>query len=433
MKFEKDQESGKDKVWRRLILNVSLVIILLFTSILIGFVYRTNKIMDQQLLMTAKAHFNSIVLTRKWNASHGGVYIKKEKDTISNPYLKNPDIVTLEGDIYTLKNPALMTREISEYAEKEGYFKYHITSLKPLNPDNSADNFEKIALLSFEKGISEHYFLNRDTNTVKYRYMGPLIVEEKCMICHAEQGYAVGDIRGGISVSFDITEISKRMVFNQFLFISLSLIVSIIFLYIIINLITKVAKKLIGAYKVIEKMSVTDELTQLYNRRYFYERLDSEIERALRYKHSMSLLMLDIDYFKKVNDTYGHQTGDDVLVSIAASLKSSARVSDIVARYGGEELIIVLPETDEIKAGIVAEKLRTNVGNLEFISKGDKKFNVTVSIGVSSLKMIDDQKSKDVKKDLIKLADTALYTAKDSGRNKVVLFEYLKNTKPFLL
>lgn len=433
MKFEKDQESGKDRVWRRLILNVSLVIILLFTSILIGFVYRTNKIMDQQLLMTAKAHFNSIVLTRKWNASHGGVYIKKEKDTISNPYLKNPDIVTLEGDIYTLKNPALMTREISEYAEKEGYFKYHITSLKPLNPDNSADNFEKIALLSFEKGISEHYFLNRDTNTVKYRYMGPLIVEEKCMICHAEQGYAVGDIRGGISVSFDITEISKRMVFNQFLFISLSLIVSIIFLYIIINLITKVAKKLIGAYKVIEKMSVTDELTQLYNRRYFYERLDSEIERALRYKHSMSLLMLDIDYFKKVNDTYGHQTGDDVLVSIAASLKSSARVSDIVARYGGEELIIVLPETDEIKAGIVAEKLRTNVGNLEFISKGDKKFNVTVSIGVSSLKMIDDQKSKDVKKDLIKLADTALYTAKDSGRNKVVLFEYLKNTKPFLL
>ena len=99
-----------------------------------------------------------------------------------------------------------MTREISEYAENSGDFKFHITSLKPLNPDNIPDPFEKKALKSFENGGREHYYQADDAGRTIFRYMAPLYVEKACLTCHAKQGYRTGDVRGGISVSFDISK-----------------------------------------------------------------------------------------------------------------------------------------------------------------------------------------------------------------------------------
>ncbi len=389
-------------------------------GIFIGFSIRTTQIIKDQLLSTARAHFKNIVLTRKWNANHGGVFVKKEKGVVSNPYLENPDIKTTDGFVYTKKNPALMTREISKYAEETGDFKYHITSLLPLNPENVADNFEKVALKLFEKGDQERFALISDIEKSVYRYMAPLFVEESCLSCHTKQGYKIGDVRGGISITFDVTDIKKKLYVNRFLFIGLSIIVSSFLLVVIFFLVSRVAKKLSNAYSVIEKMSVTDELTQVYNRRHFHARLEEEIQRAQRYRHPLGLLLLDIDHFKKVNDVHGHQVGDDVLIGVASILKSNARKIDIIFRYGGEELVIILPETHVNDARIVAEKFRKMIEGHSFDIPDGKNLTITASFGVSTLSMVTEG-ADDKSKQVIKLADDALYVAKKEGRNRVVL------------
>ncbi|MGQ9629894.1 MAG: diguanylate cyclase [bacterium] len=166
------------------------------------------------------------------------------------------------------------------------------------------------------------------------------------------------------------------------------------------------------------ELATVDGLTKVYIHRYFQLRLAEELKRAMRYNKNLSLIMLDIDHFKRFNDTYGHQQGDAVLVNVARLLKKVARETDIVARYGGEEFALILPETDGAGAGILAERLRSEVENHRVPS--DKGFlQVTISLGVASYPQ-NNIKDKD---DLIKKADMALYNAKRGGRNRVCLYE----------
>ncbi len=174
-----------------------------------------------------------------------------------------------------------------------------------------------------------------------------------------------------------------------------------------------------NAYTTIEKMSITDDLTQIFNRRYFHACLNEEVQRVQRYKKNLSLIMMDIDHFKSVNDNYGHQTGDEVLIKISSILKSNVRKVDVVARYGGEEFIILLPETNGKGAYKVAEKLRILIADYKIKNKDGKEFHISSSFGVSSLKEVTDVE-KDIDDIIIKLADNALYEAKKTGRNKVV-------------
>jgi len=158
----------------------------------------------------------------------------------------------------------------------------------------------------------------------------------------------------------------------------------------------------------LKMMSITDELTGLYNRRYLNERLTEEIERARRYKYPISCLMLDLDHFKNVNDTYGHQVGDLVLEEFARILKDSTRVVDIIARYGGEEFLIVLPMTNLKGAQTLAERIRRNVELHRFAK--DLALPVTVSVGCAQL---DPTKGDEMDPELlIQLSDKALYEAK---------------------
>jgi len=160
---------------------------------------------------------------------------------------------------------------------------------------------------------------------------------------------------------------------------------------------------------IIKKLAETDHLTKLYNRQKVDRCLDSEYENSLNSQKELSLMMLDIDHFKAVNDTYGHQIGDNVLVDISNILQNNTRKDDIVGRFGGEEFIIILPNTNVEEAKEIAEKLRKIIENNEFPTVGQK----TISIGVSSYK---DNLSLN---DLIKNADEALYKAKNNGRNRV--------------
>jgi len=173
-------------------------------------------------------------------------------------------------------------------------------------------------------------------------------------------------------------------------------------------------------YEKIRLRSVTDELTKLYNRRYFFVRVNEECERVSRYGGGwFSILILDIDHFKQVNDTYGHLAGDEVLREISMILKTSVRSTDVAARFGGEEFIILLPETDLQGGAKFAERIRKTIEEHHFRYK-DKTIPVTVSIGVASGGCKDDKMSPDI---IIGQADKALYKAKETGRNRVCVYD----------
>jgi len=166
----------------------------------------------------------------------------------------------------------------------------------------------------------------------------------------------------------------------------------------------------------LEKFAITDYLTGIYNIRYFYNRIEEEFSRSERYRLPLSCMMFDIDYFKRINDTFGHRVGDIILREFAQLVKMHTRRSDIFARYGGEEFILLLPQTDEKGAFVEAERLRNIIKNHHFDAL-KKKINITVSIGVacSTNKKIRNYD------DLINIADNAMFAAKHAGRDRVVI------------
>ncbi|NTW12389.1 MAG: diguanylate cyclase, partial [Anaerolineales bacterium] len=163
-------------------------------------------------------------------------------------------------------------------------------------------------------------------------------------------------------------------------------------------------------------LSVIDPLTELTNRRHFFEAARFEFERTHRYPRTLSVMMIDIDHFKNINDTHGHAVGDAALREVAARIKRSVRTVDIVARYGGEEFIVLMPETGLQKAGQVAERVRRSVANNP-IADGNTSVTATLSIGVAEM----DDKSRNIDQ-LIVYADKALYEAKAAGRNRVASY-----------
>jgi diguanylate cyclase (GGDEF)-like protein len=165
-----------------------------------------------------------------------------------------------------------------------------------------------------------------------------------------------------------------------------------------------------------KELSITDELTGIYNRRYFNQRFERELQRSKRYHHSLSVLMLDIDHFKLYNDVNGHIKGDEVLKKVALILESNLRKADILARFGGEEFVILLPEISKSQARKVADKLRQKIEKASFENEESlPEGKITVSIGLA----VYSEDSKEPQK-LIQYADKALYTAKTRGRNCVV-------------
>lgn len=162
-------------------------------------------------------------------------------------------------------------------------------------------------------------------------------------------------------------------------------------------------------------MATLDRMTRLYIHHYFQERLLECMKRSKRSESSLALLMIDIDHFKKVNDSYGHQQGDIIIKEVARIIKTNIRSIDIPARYGGEEFAVILPEINLTEAVLVAERLRKNLNDHVFRIK-DLQLQVSVSIGCAQF---DHEKDLD-KKDFIERADSALYKAKKTGRNRVV-------------
>ncbi|MCF7802917.1 MAG: diguanylate cyclase [Candidatus Marinimicrobia bacterium] len=177
-------------------------------------------------------------------------------------------------------------------------------------------------------------------------------------------------------------------------------------------------------FQQVKELAIKDSLTGLYNRRFFEEQIQKEIERSQRYENPLSFLILDIDHFKSVNDTYGHLNGDEIIKNLAWIIRDSSRNIDIPIRYGGEEFAMILPETNIEGAQIFAERLRKRIEEHAFELTGDAAKNtpeiqITVSIGISHLAKEEHVNTQD----LVEQGDKALYYAKESGRNRVIDYD----------
>ena len=329
--------------------------------------------------------------------------------TQPNAYLEVPDrdIVVNDHLKLTKINPAYMTRQIAEIAQDHDGIQLHITSLDPIRPANAPSELERLALLRFDQGDDEYSRFINENGESKFFYMAPLMTTRGCLKCHEHQGYALGDLRGGISVTFPHTRPAQ--------------LAGMIFTYLAIGavgtlLITLLAKKLTRAYETVRRQAIVDPLTGIANRRYCIEHLALEYRRARRDKHPLSLLICDIDYFKRYNDAYGHLAGDDCLKRVANTISEELRRGgDLCSRYGGEEFVVVLPETDQAGARTLAERIRQAVEALKILHRGSPiGSHVTMSVGLAT--ELENYENYEA---LFKRADEALYQAKHLGRNRV--------------
>lgn len=174
-------------------------------------------------------------------------------------------------------------------------------------------------------------------------------------------------------------------------------------------------KDRVNILKKLNTLAITDELTQLYNARHFHAQLKAEVSRAARYFHPLALLLFDIDFFKKYNDTYGHLEGDKALAAIGRITRGCLRSMDSAYRYGGEEFTVILPETTGSEAHHVAERIRGGIEDETLTPVAGKEVNVTVSVGITEFQ------SGETSEDLIRRADNAMYLSKRNGRNRITL------------
>lgn len=371
----------------------------------------------------AGAYIDKDVLYRNWNALHGGIYVPVNQGLAPNafypPSMPDRDVTTPSGRHLTFVNPSYMMRQIYDLSRKDDGITAHITSLKPLNPKNAPSNWEAEGLRSFERGGREARSVVSEGGNRYVRLMRPLVTEESCLACHAQQGYKKGDIRGGISIRMPMGLLEAGLG-KQFKHLALAhaavWLLGLLGLFAgSLGLRRRTAERdlalqeLKQANALLESQATTDAVTGILNRRKFCELLETAIQESKRYGLPLAIIFFDVDRFKSINDTYGHDAGDSVLRELAGLVSGMIRKTDIFARFGGEEFVLVVHNNDGRTVRMLAEKIRSRVSQHSFISVGQ----VTASFGVARLYQDDTAET------LVKRADQAMYNAKHAGRNRV--------------
>ncbi len=302
---------------------------------------------EKVVLNKSQSFFKQVLVSRAWNAEHGGVYVPITCTTPPNKYLKDSlrDVETTEGLKLTKVNPAYMTRQMSEINNLKHDLQFHITSLNPIRPENKADSWETKTLNLFEEGVPEFIELITNDSISQYRYMAPLLTGKSCLTCHADQGYEYGDIRGGISISFP-AKVYTRITKSQLL--SLGVIHLIIYLVCILGILIyyRMAKRyfLIIENKNTELMQINATKDKLFS--IVAHDLKSPFNSILGYA---GLLKSDYDKLdetkrKKYIDIIDKSAGDSFLLLENLLLWSSSQRNKIEIKKEGLNLKKVLTE-----------------------------------------------------------------------------------------
>jgi len=597
----KESRNGKDRIksysWALLAVWTLTIGISLGWSL-----YQAREGILIMALEAARINYEKDVLYRRWAAIHGGVYVPVTPATPPNPYLENVperDLTTPSGRHLTLMNPSYITRQVFSLSLQESAIRGHITSLKPLRPENLPDLWETQALQSFAQGKSEAYTTQNLEGRPYFRLMRPVFAEKSCLKCHAHQGYQEGDIRGGISISIPLDPLyaeQKRTIFTTFLGHAFLWLVGLAGISLgqrnLMNawqqqenaenalkqsnsqlhrlvaetgrlhretslvsemtdhlhacltleeagqIIHRLAPQLFPAYsgslfllnasrnilelivnwgevapnqsvfepqrcwalrrgrpyqmldpaqdlicehlaapstaryyclplvaqgdtlgvlqvrsaasadgddthgvfpetvqslartvaehlalslgniklqETLRHQAIRDPLTGLFNRRFMVETLELELHRMRRRELPLAVVMLDIDHFKRYNDTFGHSSGDVLLSALGQMVRQKVRKEDVACRYGGEEFTVIMPETSLETACQRAEELRQAVHDLHPEHQGRGLGGITISLGVAVFPQDGENHE-----DLLRAADAALYEAKHAGRDRVV-------------
>lgn len=349
----------------------ALVIVLIIGFVVfsfLGFIIKHQlEMINHNLENIGRAVAQQVLVVREWAASYRGGWVNKES----------------------------------------GSYSFKLASDKPVNPLNIPDEYEKAALAAFAEGKTEKFSQwSEDGKT--YRYIIPIYVEESCLECHAEQGYTAKDLRGVLSVVIPAEEAIRERNLAIFLYSMGSVLI-----FVLTSALATywIKHEFVMPLNLAHTKANTDFLTGLFNHGYFQETLRNFFQDT---EGELSLLLVDIDNFKSVNDTHGHAVGDTVLKELAKVLRSAVRESDFPARYGGEEFAVILPNASGRKAREIAERILYKVRNHHIVTP-KVTLNVTVSIGVAT-----KTAEMAAPRELIERADQALYHAKRTGKNRVV-------------
>jgi len=386
-------------------------ILLLAWTILLGASLAWNihthySTIEDQARIIARTAFEKDVLYRSWNSGHGGVYVYITPDSQPNPYLKDlpdRDLTTTTGSQLTMINPAYMTRQVFDLQEKNMGVIGHITSLKPIRPANVADEWETKALTEFETGAKEISSITMLGEQSYLRLMRPLMVEEKCLKCHASQGYSVGQIRGGISETVPLAPLATagQSSFRSLIYAHIGIwLIGILGILWSSQVMRRSLVRQTEAEQNLVDMATHDKLTGLFNRAYFHETLQQLDDLKTQ---PVSILMADIDHLKQTNDTLGHDAGDELIRRTSSVFSDCFRANDTVARIGGDEFVVLIPNANEDIARVILNRLKTALANHNDFYEGSP---LEISFGIATSR--PDELIADVQK----RADENMYEEK---------------------
>ncbi len=332
---------------------------------------------------------------------------KSNEISVGFPFLKRAGrLINPNEKLYIKTNGNYMRDDWSYREHSMGKHKELISLSKEFKNSTAKDcsscHYTLDKHLKFDKNNKAHTIGKNRSN---FYYNIP--VQKNCIYCHTH--WKVGKSAGYLNITMDNTKIVTQS--NKRLLYFFIILLIVIFSFLVIGYFIKaINKKLQSTQTKLKDQANHDSMTGLFNRRYMYDISKDIITQCIDNEEEIYLIMFDIDNFKIINDTYGHDIGDKVIISLAKEVMSCTRNSDIVARWGGEEFLILLPNTNQQGSKVLSEKIRANIEALEI-----ENIKFTVSIGLAYFDYSEDRTIDDA----IKKADDALYEAKQSGKNKV--------------